>query len=213
MIVDEQAAVSLDIEPQTDRRTDDSELSAVRSKDRAATERFVRKHAGWMLSVARRIAGDTGHADDIIQSAFANIFKHLDAFDGRSSVTTWMYRIVVNEALMTLRKQRRAGADEVDGLMPVFDANGCRVEGDWTTFETPENLMQRSQTKAMVRDRIDLLPDKYRIVLVLRDIEELPTAQVAEMLELSEANVKVRLHRARAALKSLLEPLIRGQEL
>ncbi len=73
--------------------------------------------------------------------------------------------------------------------------------------------MERAQTKALVAERIGLLPEQYRIVLTLRDIEELSTSEVAEMLELSEANVKVRLHRARAALKKLLEPLFEGQEI
>jgi len=115
--------------------------------------------------------------------------------------------------LMVLRNQRRTTTDDVDHLMPVFDEDRCRIENDWGNSETPLAQVERAQTRALVSERIEQLPDKYRIVLILRDIEELSTSQVAEMLDLSEANVKIRLHRARAALKNLLEPLIRGQEL
>ena len=200
-------------EQRTGEPGQDSELKAILSKDRSATERFVRGHAGWMLSVARRILGDAGHAEDAVQNAFANIFKSLESFDGRSALKTWMHRIVVNDALMLLRKHRPQLVDDIDDLLPVFDANGCRIDDDWTTFETPESALQRSQSKARIAELIDRLPDRYRIVLMLRDIEELSTSEVAQRLELSEANVKVRLHRARAALKKLLEPLIREEEL
>lgn len=200
-------------EPDEGRHEDDGALRAVRANDRAATERFVRVHTGWMLAVAQRIVKDTGHAEDVVQNAFASVFKNLDNFEGRSSIKTWMHRITVNESLMVLRSQRRSTADDVDHLMPVFDENRCRIEDDRGEPETPLAHMERAQTRALVSECIGQLPDKYRIVLVLRDIEELSTSQVAEMLDLSEANVKIRLHRARAALKKLLEPLIRGQEL
>ncbi len=176
-------------------------------------ESFVRSHTGWMLSLAKRILRDDSDAEDAVQTAFANIFKNLQAFDGRSTAKTWMHRIVVNQALMTLRKRRPQSEEEIDELLPVFDANGCRIEDDWANPETPEGLLQRTQTRSHVARLIDALPDSHRIVLILRDIEELSTADVAEQLNITEANVKVRLHRARAALKKLLEPLMRGDAL
>lgn len=193
------------------QRDDETELLALRAGDRSTTERFVRQHVGWMLTVANRIVRDEGRAEDVAQNAFAKVFRNLDAFDGRSAVKTWMHRIVVNEALMDLRKIRRRKEDLPGDLLPKFDDQGCRFEEAWTTFETPETLIQQSQTRDMVKTTIGQLPQNYRIVLTLRDIEDMSTAEVAALLELSEANVKVRLHRARAALKKLLEPLIRGQ--
>ncbi|MDP6342588.1 MAG: sigma-70 family RNA polymerase sigma factor [Alphaproteobacteria bacterium] len=195
------------------RSRDDDDLAALRTGDRVATERFVREHAAWMLAVARRILRDHGHAEDAVQNAFAAVFKNLEKFDGRSALRTWMHRIVVNEALMLLRKSRRGRETPIDDLLPDFDDAGCRIEDRWTTVETPESLLQQTQTRARISELIDQLPDNYRIVLMLRDIEELSTAEVAELLDMSETNVKVRLHRARAALKKLLEPLIRGQAL
>ena len=191
----------------------DAALDAVRNGDRAATERLVRDHAPWMLAVARRILRDNEQAEDAVQNAFASIFKNLDRFEGRSALKTWMHRIVVNEALTLRRRTQRAQEAPIDDLLPEFDDIGCRTEDAWTNVDTPEALLQQTQTRARISELIDTLPDHYRIVLMLRDIEEWSTAEVAEALDLSETNVKVRLHRARAALKKLLEPLLRGQSL
>jgi len=191
----------------------DARLDALHSGDAAAIEAFVRDNTPWMLRLANRMLRDQGLAEDTVQAAFASIFGALGKFEGRSSLKTWMHRIVANQALMQLRKDRRLQETSIDALLPEFDASGCRIEDDWNTVETPEKVLEQAQTKGAVRALIDTLPDAYRIVLVLRDIEELSTAEVAEMLELTEANVKVRLHRARAALKKLLEPLIRGQDI
>ncbi len=186
-------------------------LPTLQSGDRDGTRRFVRAHAAWMLAVARRILKDADLAQDAVQTGLVNIFKNLHSFDGRSSVRTWMYRIVVNEALQTVRKRQALAEEPIDDLMPVFDASGCREEQRWATIETPESLLQRAQTRARVAEGIARLPDAYRVVLVLRDIEELSTQEVATLLDLSEANVRIRLHRARAALKKRLEPVLRGE--
>ena len=175
--------------------------------------KLVRTHSDWMLGAAFRILRDRAHAEDAVQVAFTKIWSKLDAFEGRSALQTWMHRIVVNEALMTLRKIKRRNEHSIDDLLPVFDETGCRVELEDHTPATPEALLSRRQTNDYVRDAIMTLPDKYRLVLCLRDIEGFSITETSQVLELSEANVKVRLHRARAALKTLLEPHIRGQKL
>ncbi|MCR9137534.1 MAG: sigma-70 family RNA polymerase sigma factor [Alphaproteobacteria bacterium] len=192
---------------------DDDAVITLKAGEPRSTERFVRLHVGWMLAVATRIVRDPHHAEDAVQNAFANIFDKIDEFGGRSALKTWMHRIVVNESLMLLRKIKRTDTVSIDDLQPEFDANGCRFEDHWAAPNTPEALLLQSDMRAQVMGQIDLLPDTYRIILVLRDIEELTTREVAEALEISEANVKVRLHRARAALKRLLEPLVKGQGL
>lgn len=185
-------------------------------KDKTATEQFVRSNAGWMLSVAKRIVLDTAIAEDVVQDAFSNIFKNLEAFRGDAALKTWMHRIVVNQALMALRKQRRRNEQSIEELLPEFDGSGCRIDEPSMLShmaETPEALLLSSDRKQQVLSSIDRLPDSYRVILMLRDIEELSTAEVAELTGLSEANVKVRLHRARAALKKLLSPLFEGASL
>jgi len=174
---------------------------------------LVRTHSDWMLGAAFRILRDRAHAEDAVQVAFTKIWSKYGEFEGRSALQTWMHRVVVNEALMTLRKIKRRNERSIDDLLPVFDESGCRVEVEDHAPATPEVLLSRRQTNDYVRDAIMTLPDKYRLVLCLRDIEGFSTIETSQALELSEANVKVRLHRARAALKTLLEPHIKGQKL
>jgi len=178
-----------------------------------ATEMFVRANAPWMMALARRILKDGGLAEDAVQNAFANVFRKLGSFEGRSTAKTWIHRIVVNQSLMLLRKRNRLQEEPIDDLLPVFDDNGCRFEDPWTVLETPETIFLQSQARQKIVELIDQLPDAYRVIVILRDMEEMPTTEVADVLKLSEANVKVRLHRARAALKKLLEPLLRGEAL
>lgn len=173
------------------------------------SEEFVRSHIGWMLAVARRVLQDDGLAEDAVQVAFTKVFSKLETFEGRSALKTWMHRIVVNEALMILRKNKRRREEPIDALLPEFDARNCRIEPFLTEFATPETMLQDSQTSRHVNQMIANLPDSYRIVLILRDIEGLSTREVGEALDMSETNVKVRLHRARAALKKLLEPFFK----
>lgn len=180
------------------------------STDREATSAFVRRHIGWMLRLSRNYLGDASLAEDAVQSAFAKIFTKGDQFEGRSSIRSWMRRIVVNEALMVLRKRSSLREDNsVDPLLPEFDQNDCRIEDPWVQAPTPEQQLLSKEATHLVTDAIARLPDAYRVTLLLRDIEEMSTAEVAQTLGISQANVKVRLHRARAALKTLLEPTMR----
>lgn len=161
-----------------------------------------------MLATCRRILRDEALAQDCVQNAFVNIFKNLSGFKGASKLKTWMYRIVVNQALMEMRRRRRLHEESLDGLMPEFHFDGCRVETLGTPIKNPEDMLDRKKMDALVLAAIDRLPDNYRIVLLLRDIQELTTAETAEILNLNEGNVKVTLHRARAALKKLLEDVL-----
>ena len=190
---------------------DDALVEGLRQGSDRHAEYLVRTHIGAMRAVARRILGGDAHADDCVQEAFLKVFRKIDGFEGRSSLKTWLHRITVNEALMKLRKLRRLDERPMDDLMPEYDSSSCRVEMPWSQMATPEDILQREGTRAIVTSKIHELPDAYRIVLLLRDIEELDTAEVAEMLEISPGNVKVRLHRARSALKTLLEPALRGE--
>lgn len=174
-------------------------------------DEMVRDNIAWMLGLATRISGDRSLADDIVQEAFINAFKGLDKFEGRSSLKTWLHRITVNAALTKLRQLDRLSEQPIDELLPTFNDSGCRIEPAWSKILDVTEIIENEQLKAIVRDKIYQLPDSLRIVLYLRDIEGYSTTEVAEMLELTESNAKVRLHRARAGLKKLLEPLLRNE--
>ncbi len=174
-------------------------------------EALVRTHIGWMLALATRLLGDRDQAQDVVQEAFIAAFRGLSGFAGRSSLKTWLHRITVNAALMQLRKRERLAEEPIDDQLPVFDENECRIEPHWSALITVEEALHSEECRERVLAAMAQIPDTYRIVLQLRDIEGYDTAEVAEQLEISPSNVKVRLHRARAALKKLLEPVLRGE--
>jgi len=180
----------------------------VKAGDDTGFELLVRRHGGRMLAVARRITGNEADAHDCLQEALLKCFTKLDRFEGRAGLGTWLHRIVVNISLMRLRSRERAREDALDVLMPEFDQQGMRLD-DAPLAETKEIEMiyEQGQTQAAVRVAIDRLPPEYRAIVIARDIEQMSTAETAEVLDISTASVKTRLHRARAALKRLLDPV------
>ena len=172
--------------------------------DDDAFERLVRTFGGRMLTVARRYVSNEEDAKDVVQTAYLCAFRALSHFEGAAQLSTWLHRIVVNTALMKLRSRRRKPEESIEDLLPAFQEDGHHVEqfSDWGA--PADQLMERKQTRATVRACIEQLPENYRSVLMLRDIEELSTQEAAEMLTMTPTAVKVRLHRARQALSTLL---------
>lgn len=179
-------------------------LNRLRDGDERAFEELVRTFGGRLLSVARRFVRNDEDAQDIVQSAYLGAFRALDQFEGNCQLSTWLHRIVVNTALMKLRSKRRKPEESIEDLLPAFQEDGHHVEqfSDWNA--PADLLMERDETRATVRACIDQLPVNYRAVLLLRDIEERSTQEVAEALSMTPTAVKVRLHRARQALSTLL---------
>jgi RNA polymerase sigma-70 factor (ECF subfamily) len=177
----------------------------LRAGSKVAFEAVVRQFGGRMLAVARQILGNEIDAQDAVQDAFLVAFRSLERFEGRSSIATWLHRIVVNAALMKLRSGRRKREQPIEELLPVYlsDGHQARPAARWS--ESSLATIEREETCQAVRRCIDELPETHRYVLILRDIQELDTQTVAEMLEISTDAVKVRLHRARQALRTLLD--------
>lgn len=184
---------------------DTRDLPALRTGDAAAFERMVERHGGRLLVVARRLLGDDHEAQDALQDALISAFRGLPTFKGEARLSTWLHRITVNAVLMRMRSRRRRHEVPIESMLPAFQADGHRVVGREAWSDSAETLMERAETRASVRGAIDRLPGDYRTVLILRDIEGLDTREVAEMLDLTQGAVKVRLHRARQALRHLLE--------
>jgi len=179
-------------------------LGALREGREEAFETLVRTHSGRMLSVCRRILRSDEEAKDAVQEAFVSAFRGISSFEGTSLLGTWLHRIAVNASLMRLRSKKRRPEDSIDELLPTFKDDGhARIEPrDWSPSAL--QLVESRETREFVRGCIDRLPDMYRVVLLLRDIEEMDTSKAAEVLGVSEGVVKVRLHRARHALRRLL---------
>ena len=181
-------------------------LARLRRGDQPAYEELVRTHSGRLLSVARRMLRDEEDARDVVQQGFLSAFKALPHFNGQSRLSTWLHRIVVNAALMKLRTRSRRPEEPIEDLLPRFLEDGHHVETWSEVGSSVDELLIQGETRVRVRTAINRLPDTYRTVLILRDIEEMDTEETARTLGITVNAVKIRLHRARQALAGLLAP-------
>ena len=186
-------------------------LAALRQGQDAAFAELVVRNSGRLLSVIRRLLRREEDAQDALQETFLSAFRGLTKFDGKSQLGTWLHRIAINTALMKLRSQQRKPEQSIEDLLPTFYADGHRQNPGPAWNLTADQAVEQAETRELVRQAIDKLPDGYRLVLVLRDIEQLDTAEVAEQLQIEVGAVKTRLHRARQALRTLLDPHFRGE--
>jgi RNA polymerase sigma-70 factor (ECF subfamily) len=184
---------------------------ALKTGDEAAFTYLVKSYGPQMLATARRIARDEDTAREALQDAFLSAHKNIHRFERRSALSTWLHRVVVNAALMKLRAKKRLEECSIDELLPQFDGLGYLIGPSSMSSEPVDQMMERRAVCDMVRQGIESLPDSYRAILVLRDIEGFDTAEAAKLLGISTGAAKVRLHRARLALKKLLEPVFQGE--
>jgi RNA polymerase sigma-70 factor (ECF subfamily) len=185
---------------------DEAALTArLRAGDDDAFEELVRRMTPRLLAVAQRFLPTEEDARDAVQEAFLSAFRGLASFEGGSRLSTWLHRIVVNACLMRLRSGRRHPEVLLEDLLPSFLPDGHREDPRPAWSPPPADEALRRETRELVRAQIDKLPDDHRTVLLLRDIEELDTGETARVLGITEAAVKTRLHRARQALRTLLE--------
>jgi RNA polymerase sigma-70 factor, ECF subfamily len=191
--------------PAGERRNGDRLLERLKAQDEEAFETMVRQYAGRMLATARRLLGNEQDANDAVQQAFISVFRSIAGFNGEAKLSTWLHRIVVNAALAQIRYRRRRPELSIDDLLPRFDEEGQWAGDLAARSEARETLTDGLETQELVRRSIDRLPEVYRSVLILRDIEDLDTAEAAEMLAITPNAAKIRLHRARQALKTLIE--------
>jgi RNA polymerase sigma-70 factor (ECF subfamily) len=185
-------------------------IAQLRAGDESAYEQVVRAYGGRLLAVARRIVGTEEDARDVVQDAFLNAFKSFARFEGNAKLSTWLHRIVVNAALMKLRTRKRKPEQSIESMLPSFLDDGHHEERFQSWDEPVDKVMERKEARELVRQQIDALPEGYRTVLVLRDIEGLDTEETAKVLGLSVNATKIRLHRARQALRTLLAPHFRS---
>ena len=176
-----------------------------RGEDDAYAE-LVHAFGGRLLAVARRFLRNEEDARDAVQDAFLSAFRSIDRFEGNARISTWLHRIVVNAALMKLRTRRRKPEQSIEELLPSYLDDGymARPASPWRETE-PDGLERRELAQLLGRC-IEALPEAYRNVLILRDIEELGTKETSEIMGVSPGAVKTRLHRARQALRGLLSP-------
>jgi RNA polymerase sigma-70 factor (ECF subfamily) len=182
-------------------------VARLRGGEDDAYHELLRIHGGRLLAVARRLMRNEEDARDCLQDGLLSAFRSIDGFEGEAKLGTWLHRIVVNACLMRLRARKRRPEELTDPELVEFDRYGFRVGPTEMVPTGADALLEREEVREQVRKAIDDLPENYRILLVLRDIEELSTAETAEMLGMTPGAVKVRLHRARLALRKQLGSL------
>lgn len=174
--------------------------AAVRGDKRALTQ-LVETHSGRIFNLANRIMRNPEDAEDVLQETFIIMINKIQTFSGRSSLYTWLYRVASNVALGKLRTKKRVDIS-ISPHDPEFDS----LKGD-QVYHWPDHLEEKindEEFRTCLDKAMDHLPDHYRAVFVLRDLENISTREAAKILEISEANVKVRLMRARLALRDQL---------
>jgi RNA polymerase sigma-70 factor, ECF subfamily len=199
----------------------DSELEALKAGDEAAFTALIQRHHGPMLRLAMAYVRDNGVAEEVVQEAWLTCLRSLDRFEGRSSLKTWILGIVMNVARARRRKESRIlpfaslwRRDDSDSERPTVDPSRFGRDGMWQTLprawdNVPESKVLGDEALRRVRSAIEGLPPKQREVIVLRDVAGLDAAEVSGMLGISPENERVRLHRARAAVRKMLEDYLR----
>jgi RNA polymerase sigma-70 factor (ECF subfamily) len=186
---------------------DEPELArGLRAGDPQVFEQLVRTYGGRMLAVTRRILHDEEDARDAVQDAFISAFKSRSQFQSSARVSTWLHRIAVNAALMRLRTKRRKPETSIEDVLPAFNDVGHHAEQFVAWNEPADVAVERRETGEFVREAIARLPDSYRTVLLMRDIEGRDTEETAAAMGITANAVKIRLHRARLALRALIAP-------
>jgi RNA polymerase sigma-70 factor (ECF subfamily) len=171
-------------------------------------EEIVRDHAPRIYNLARRLLGNPADAEDVTQDVLLQVLRKLHTFRGESAFTTWLHRITVNAALAHRRKQALRDEHQLpEPLEQLFAGNGHPLDGRVRPWSVPpDQAILDRETQEVIEQAIARLPDLYRDVYVLADIEGLPNAEIAEMLDLGVPAVKTRLHRARLMMRDALAP-------
>jgi RNA polymerase sigma-70 factor (ECF subfamily) len=178
--------------------SDEEVVARILAGETALFEIIMRRYNQRLYRVARAILRDDAEAEDVMQDAYVRAYQHLDQFAGKASFATWLTRIAVNEALSRLKLRKRI--DQLD----ESEENGGNFMGLTETAPDPEAKASVGELSQLLEAALLELPEQYRTVVMLRDIEEMNTSETAAALELSEENVKVRLHRGRLMMRNWL---------
>ena len=187
---------------------DEELLPRLRAGDPAAFELLMRRHNRRLYRMARSLLGDAGDAEDAVQEAYIAGFRSLADFRGEASLATWLSRIVVNECMTRLRRQARR-----DNIVPIVAVDALPLEegeamqnqeDNSARPEPPDRLLWRAEMRALLERRIDQWPGPFRVVFVMRAVEELSVEETAQALRIPEATVRSRLFRARSLLREAI---------
>jgi len=201
--------------------TFDSEVEALKAGDEAAFRVLIERYHGPMMRLAMAYVRDRGVAEDVVQETWLTCLRSLDRFEGRSSLKTWIFGIAMNVARSHRRKEARVlpftsfwRRDDSDNRRPTVDPSRFGSDGLWSSrpsnwSSVPESTVLSNETLKRVKEAIDALPAKQREVITMRDVVGLGADEVCALLSISAENQRVRLHRARASVRKMLEEYLR----
>ena len=179
--------------------SDEEVVQRLRAGETGLFEVVMRRYNQRLYRVARAILRDDAEAEDVMQQAYVNAYRHLDQFAGRALFSTWLTKIAVHEALARARRKGRFEEPEA-----VDDSNGDAMSGLKSPGPDPERQAFAGELRALIESAIEALPEHYRAVFVMREVEGMSTAESAECLDITEESAKTRLHRARKLLRDTL---------
>ena len=206
MTVEKKTVVSPIIQSELKELRDEDIVSRVLAGETALFEIVMRRYNQRLYRISRAILRDDGEAEDVMQDAYVRAYEHLDQFAGRAAFSTWLTRIAVHEALA--RKRRRGRYDDLDALQAT---HGDSMPILKSSAPSPETDASSSETRRILESAIEALPEAYRAIVVLREVEEMSVADTAASLGLTEGTVKTRLHRAHAMLRKELYARAQGR--
>ena len=191
--------------PETPAPTDEELVERARNKDFAAFEQLLDRYEDKIFRLAYRFVRNESEAKEVLQDTFLSIWRKLDTFKGDSQFGSWLYRVAANTALMRLRAQRRHPEVSTEEL-PVgyLDNYGQLPPAGENWAKRPDDELQSDELRRHIQAAVDALPEIYRTVFLLRDVEGLSTEETGEILSISVPTVKTRLHRARIALRDTI---------
>jgi len=189
--------------------SDEALAAQAAAGDPSAFETLVIRYRSRVYGLACRLTGNESDGADVLQDTFLQAYRHLSSFRGDARFGTWLYRIATNAALMHRRSRARRPVESLDEYLPGFDEAGRhrRTPDELIVASRAEELIDRRTLAAEARKALDRLPETHRAAFVLRDLEELSTAEVAKVLDIEPAAVRQRVHRARLQLRGYLNAL------
>jgi RNA polymerase sigma-70 factor (ECF subfamily) len=190
--------------------TDTQLVDLARTGDETAIRMIIQRYNQRLFRTARAIIRNDAEAEDIVQATYVQAFTHLASFRGEAQLSTWLTRIIVNEALGRIRRQRKtAGLEEID--MQMKNHGGQVLQFPMSpSASDPETELSRSQARILLEHAVDGLPVDFRAVFVLRDVEGMSTEETATHLDIRIDTVKTRLHRARKLMRAAIETQLAG---
>ena len=187
----------------TCKKTDRQLISEIKNKNEGCFEELINRYSTKVFNLAMRITRNQEDAEDVLQDVCTTVFTKISSFEGKSQFSSWLYRVAMNSSFMKIRSRKRRRTVSIEDLDPSSNQNWGTNRSELTDIDT---MTTRHELREAIELAVDALPNEYKAIFVLRDIDGLSNQSVSEVLELSVPAVKSRLHRSRLLMREQLQP-------